>query len=152
MVRPLFKLGQSFFRVHTLQITVLTHYLEEQAVLFRRQSPISYSILPGIVFVFCFIERLKKYDSVLSFLLLSGLNKHCPSYSHFGGDFDSWKQSQTMSNVVRIVKQNVTKVTTLRLDSWTLDIKKGKINRSWRKTETATLILVAKIDFSLIIS
>lgn len=57
-----------------------------------------------------------------------------------------------MSNVIRIVKQNVTKVTTLWLDSWTLDIKKGKINRSWRKTETATLILVAKIDFSLIIS
>lgn len=57
-----------------------------------------------------------------------------------------------MSNVVRIVKQNVTKVTTLWLDIWTLDIKKEKINRSWRKTETATLILVAKIDFSLIIS
>lgn len=57
-----------------------------------------------------------------------------------------------MSNVVRIVKQNVTKVTTLWLDSWTLDIKKDKISRSWRKTEIATLILVAKIDFSLIIS
>lgn len=57
-----------------------------------------------------------------------------------------------MSNVVRIVKQNVTKVTTLWLDIWTLDIKKEKINRSWRKTETATLMLVAKIDFSLIIS
>lgn len=57
-----------------------------------------------------------------------------------------------MSNVVRIVKQNVTKVTTLWLDIWTLDIKKEKINRSWRKTETAILIHVAKIDFSLIIS
>lgn len=57
-----------------------------------------------------------------------------------------------MSNVVRIVKQNVTKVTTLWLDIWTLDIKKEKINRSWRKTEIATLIFVAKIDFSLIIS
>lgn len=54
--------------------------------------------------------------------------------------------------MVRIVKQNVTKVTTLWLDSWTLDIKKDKISRSWRKTEIATLILVAKIDFSLIIS
>lgn len=57
-----------------------------------------------------------------------------------------------MSNVGRIVKQNVTNVTTLWLDIWTLDIKKEKINRSWRKIKTATLILVAKIDFSLIIS